>query len=211
MKGSLWELTAAELLARTASARPTPGGGSVAALTGALGLGLVVMALEITAGRKDALPGLDELCSHCRELLDRLRAHPDRDVAAFEGYMAALGLPKSSEGEKAARRVALQEAARTASEAPLAAARDLLAALILSQRAAGLAHRNVVSDVGAGAELLLGALRASLLNVDVNAGSLSPEEAARLLAARLDLQRRAEAVHQAVAAQVGERLRPPSL
>ena len=203
----LWDLSVRALLSRTASHDPTPGGGSVSAVTGALGLGLVVMALEISARHKGAAPELPDLLARARTLLDRLPPHADADVTAFEGYMAALGLPKGSEAEKVARREAIQEAARSASEAPLASARDLLGGLILAREAAPLSDKHVVSDVGAGAELLLGALRASLLTVDINLGSLPDEEAAGLRAARQDLQARAETLHAEVIIQVRDALK----
>ena len=169
---TLWNLTATELLARTASADPTPGGGSVAAISGALGLGLVSMALEITTGRHDAAPEVTVLLDRTRTLLQTLKLHPDADVAAFGGYMDALALPKADEPQKSARKQAIQAAALAATAAPLAAARDFLAALELARLATPLAHRGVVSDVGAGAHLLGAALQATLLNVDINLGSL---------------------------------------
>ena len=176
---TLWNLTAAELLARTASAEPTPGGGSVSAIGGALGLGLVCMALEITTGRHDAAPEVTALLDRTRTGLEALKLHPDADVAAFGGYMAALALPRSDEAQKSARKQAMQAAALAATQAPLAAARDLLAALELARLAAPLAHRGVVSDVGAGAHLLGAALQATLLNVDINLGSLPAGEQER--------------------------------
>ncbi len=203
----VWDLSARELLERTASDAPTPGGGSVSAVTGALGLGLVVMALEISARHKNAAPDLPDLLERARTLLARLPAHADADVRAFEGYMAALALRKASDGEREARRAAMQAAARAASDAPLASARDLLGGLILAREAAPLSHAHVVSDVGAGAELLLGALRASLLTVDINLGALPDAEAAALRAARQDVQVRAEALHAEAVQRVSTRMR----
>ena len=172
---SLWELSAGELLTRTASGDPTPGGGSVAAIAGALGLGLVCMALEVSARRADAAPEIGTLLGRVRTLLGTLKVHPDADVTAFQGYMAALALPKVDADQTARRREAIERAAYTATAAPLAAARDLLSGLELAEQAAQLAHRSIVSDVGAGAHLLSAALQATLLNVDINLGSLPPE------------------------------------
>ena len=187
---SLWELSAGELLTRAASGDPTPGGGSVAAITGALGLGLVCMALEVTARREDAGPEVGTLLERTRALLNALKAHPDADVAAFEGYMAALALPKTDADQKARRKEAVQQAASTATAAPLDAARELLSGLKLAEQAARLAHRSIVSDVGAGAHLLSAALQATLLNVDINLGSLPSEAREAAQAERLELGRR---------------------
>jgi len=181
---SLLDLTVAELMARTASGDPTPGGGSVAAISGALGLGLVCMALEVSARRTDAAPEVSELLQQATRQLEQLKTHPDADVAAFESYMAALALPKEGDAQKAARKQALGAAALSATLAPLAAAHDLLAALDVAERAARLAHRSIVSDVGAGTHLLGAALQATLLNVDINLGSLPEEARATALAQR---------------------------
>ncbi|WP_424950739.1 cyclodeaminase/cyclohydrolase family protein [Deinococcus sp.] len=205
---SLWELSAAELLERTASGDPTPGGGSVAAVSGALGLALVCMALAVTARRADAAPEVSALLEQATRRLEALKVHPDADVAAFERYMTALALPKAAPEQKARRREVVQRASQEATEAPLAAARDLLAALELAEQAAVLAHRSIVSDVGAGVYLISAALQATLLNVDVNLASL-PEEAragaqeVRQALASEGLNRASRATHE-----VAKRLAP---
>lgn len=203
---SLWDLPAAELLARVASADPTPGGGSTAAISGALGAGLVVMALEISARHNSATDEVRALLPEAHARLDALKPHPDADVAAFDGYMAALGLPKTTPEEQAERKSAMQSAALSASRAPLAAARDLLAALQFAERAASTAHRNVVSDVGAGAHLLAGALHATLLNVDINLGGVPAGKRAELEAERRQLADEGSRVAGRVAELVGGRL-----
>ena len=186
---SLLDVTVSELLERTASGDPTPGGGSVAAIAGALGLGLVCMALEVSARRVDAAPEVAALLERARTLLGVLRAHPDADVTAFQGYMAALALPKADADQKARRREAIERAAHAATAAPLAAGRDLLSGLELTEQAAQVAHRSIVSDVGAGAHLLSAALQATLLNVDINLSSLPSEEREAAQVERLELSR----------------------
>lgn len=172
---SLWDQSLAAFRDATASAEPTPGGGSVAMVSASLGLGLVIMALEISA-RKPA-PGteadLADLLARARTLLDALGRHADEDVAAFRALMSTYKLPKQTDEEKAARARAIQEAAAAATRAPLAAAGDAVAGLELAERAAALAKGSVVSDVGAGAALLGGAVAAVLLNVDINLPGLA--------------------------------------
>lgn len=203
---SLWNLTAGDLLTRTASREPTPGGGSVSAIAGALGLGLVCMALEVSARRKGAAPEVSKLLQQAAQQLERLKAHPDADVNAFEGYMAALALPKADEIQKAGRKQALEAAALAATQAPLAAARDLLTALNLAETAATLAHRSIVSDVGAGAHLLTAALQATLLNVDINLSSLQEEARAEALDERQRLAAQAQEKTSQIALMVTTRL-----
>ncbi|GGR15017.1 cyclodeaminase/cyclohydrolase family protein [Deinococcus ruber] len=206
---SLWDVSARELLTRTASADPTPGGGSVAAISGAFGLALVTMALAVSLKGKSASDDLKTLHHEAGELLNRLLPHPDADVTAFQGYMDALALPKSDEGQRATRRSAMQSAARSATEAPLSAARDLLAGLELAQRAAVLSHKNVVSDVGAGAALLAGALHAELLTVDINLSSLPAEERSAAYTERTHLAEAARQQDTRVASLVQARLTRP--
>ena len=199
---SLWELTVREMLARTASADPTPGGGSVAALSGSLGLGLVIMALEVSARHRDAEDGLAELLERARGLLRRMDVHPDADVRAFGVYMAALARPKTDPE----RPGALRSAALAATQAPLATARDLLSGLELAARAADLSQRQVVSDVGAGVGLLGGALHGALLTVDINLAALPEAERTAAREERGELARTGEGLARRVLERVSERL-----
>jgi formiminotetrahydrofolate cyclodeaminase len=181
MTASLWDLSAADLRDRTASASPTPGGGSIASVAGALGASLLIMAAEITQkGAIDPAP-LAAWLTEARHLLAALARHADRDVEAFDAYMAAAALPKSSDAEKSARKAALGAAALGAATAPLEAARDMVRALDLGVRIASLTKKSVASDVLAGSDLLGGAVTAALRNVDVNLGAIpDPEERTRL-------------------------------
>ena len=182
---SLWALTLEQFRERTASRAPTPGGGSVAAVTGSFAAGLVVMAGEISRASADSEP-LAALVADGRRLVAELAAHADADVAAFEGYMAALALPRASDAEKAARKQAMARAAVAASEAPLAAATTMAEVLALAARAEPLVKPSVLSDVLAGADLIRGALPAALRNVDVNLPFVGDDETRRRLAERRD-------------------------
>src|SRR5262245_38631331 len=145
---SLWTQPLAEFRDATASAEPTPGGGSVAMVSATLGLGLVLMALEITRKKPD--PGKEEtlnsLLKEGRELLAKLGEHADHDIAVFQRYMAALRLPKGTEPEKAVRKQAMSDALLAATEAPLTAAADCNRALEIACAAADEASVRVVSD-----------------------------------------------------------------
>jgi formiminotetrahydrofolate cyclodeaminase len=179
---SLWTLRLDEFRERTASRAPTPGGGSVASVCASFAAGLVVMAAEISRG---AAPALDDVLARGRELVAALAAHADADVAAFQGFMAALALPRASDEDKAARKRAIAVAARGASKAPLAAAETMLAVLALASSAEPLVKPSVLSDVLAGADLTRGAIAAVLRNVDVNLPYVD-EQTAKELRARRD-------------------------
>ena len=207
MSDSLWDWRLAEFRDRTASDAPTPGGGSAAMVTAAIGLGLVLMALRVTA-RKAAEPvALAPLIDGGERLLAELSAHSDADIAVFDAYMAALKLPRASEEDKAARRGAIAEAAVAATEVPLNAAQSVLEALDLSRQAASVADTGILSDVGAGAALLHGAATAVLYAVDVNLKSVKDADlAADFARSRAHLAMAAGDRHRDIAAIVAERL-----
>lgn len=188
---TLWNATLAEFREQVGSDAPTPGGGSVACVCAVLGVGLLAMSLEITRrGAGDA--SLDGILSEARELSRRLTAHADRDVAVFQAYMAALGLPRANDEEKRVRKAALGIAALGAAEAPIAAAGDMLAALELAEKAAQLVKPNITSDVLGGADLLGGSIAAVLRNVDINVTSIPDQgERDRVRRAREELAHRA--------------------
>jgi len=171
---TLWSMGLAQFRDATASTEPTPGGGSVAGVCATFGLGLVIMALEISVKRKDAqrIEETHVLIAQARELMARLAADVDEDVRAFRAYMAAMKLPKATDEERALRKQAMQQATRAATQAPLTAGRHIVEALRMAERAVPLSHLHVVSDVGAGAGLLEGSLTAVLFNVDINLPSL---------------------------------------
>jgi len=178
MSDSIWEWSLSRLLAATASADPTPGGGSVGAVTASLGLGLVLMGLEITAKGGTRSPLIEE----GRALLERIRAHADRDVAVFGEVMGAYGLPRATDEEKSARKDSIQRALIVATLAPLASARDVAAALAFAEQAASVTKKQVLSDTAAGVEILLGSLGAILQNVDINLAALNDRDAAQAYA-----------------------------
>lgn len=154
MSESLWSLPADELLRRTASPSPTPGSGSVAAVTGALGLGLVRMALDIS----DA--GHEQTGERAQALLERAADAADRDVAAFGAVIEARG---DARGD-------VERATIAAIEGPLDLAAAMREGLEVADRAEPLVKRELVSDIEAGRDLMRTAagiaLRAAALKID---------------------------------------------
>ena len=172
MSESVWDWGLDDFCRRTASDDPTPGGGSAAMVSAVIGIGLVTMALRVSARKADPDGGLAALIESGDRLAVELRAHADADIEAFNGYMAALGLPKASDEDKAARRTAMAAAAQVATEVPLNSAQSALEGLDLAMQACPAVTKHIVSDVGAGAQLLGAALQAVLLNVDINLPSI---------------------------------------
>jgi len=142
----------------------------VSAVTAALGVGLVVMGLEVTLRGAEAAKRavLDSLLQTGRDLLERQSAHADRDLKVFDAYMRARSLPQESEAEKAVHREKMQRALVAATEVPLAAASDIVAAIDLSRQVIEICKPQVLGDVEAGADLLSGSFTAMLRSVDAN-------------------------------------------
>jgi formiminotetrahydrofolate cyclodeaminase len=140
-----------------------------------LGVGLVVMGLEVTLRGAEpmTIARLEPLLRRGRELLERQSAYADRDVVVFEEYMRARSMPRGSEAEKAARRERLQRALVGATEVPLAAGHDIAAAIELSRETVEVCKPQVFGDVAAGADLLAGSLTAVLRSVDANLRGLA--------------------------------------
>ncbi|MFT4235388.1 MAG: cyclodeaminase/cyclohydrolase family protein [Microbacterium sp.] len=163
MSESLWAATAEELLKRTASPDPTPGGGSIAAVSGALGAGLVLMALRVTDD-----PALTEQVHRGERLLDAIAPAADGDVRDFETLMAAYRMPKD-DPERAS---AIESSGVAATERPLDLAETLLEVIALADAVEPLVKRSIVSDVLAGRDLARGAAAAAIRTADINLASL---------------------------------------
>jgi formiminotetrahydrofolate cyclodeaminase len=158
-----------------AGSNPTPGGGSAAAIMGAMGAALVSMVCNVSFGKKGyeaAEPELKAMLVRSEELRGRLAAMVAEDVAAFDSLMAAYKLPKSSDGEKSRRADTIQSSLGRATLVPLECARACFEVVLLARRAAELGYKHVISDVGVGVAAADAALRSAALNVFINAPSL---------------------------------------
>jgi formiminotetrahydrofolate cyclodeaminase len=178
-----------QFLDELASSAATPGGGSGAAIMGALGAALVSMVCNLTIGKKnyaEVEPEMRSVLHDAEALRQRLADMVAEDIAAFNGLMAAYGLPKQTDDEKAARGAAIQHALRAATEAPLACARACAEVIKLSMRAAEVGNRNVISDAGVGALAAQAALRSAALNVDINVPSLQDQAFAQACRDEMD-------------------------
>lgn len=158
-----------------ASKASTPGGGSAAAIMGALGAALVSMVCNLTIGKKNYADVSDELAAvlgAAEALRARLTDMMRDDVRVFDGVMAAYGLPKATDAERAARSTAIQAALREATDVPLACARACREVMELARVAADKGNRNVISDAGVAVLAASAALRSAALNVYINAGAI---------------------------------------
>jgi len=216
MENSVWDMTLAKFLEDTASHAPTPGGGSVAMVSASLGLGLVIMALEISLKslkslkKKPSLSDLgaiEDLLKTARQQMQLLTLQVEQDITVFKRYMEAISLPKQTPAEKIHRQQAIQVAILAATSVPLAAARDTLAAIETAMVAAQISQTQVISDVGAGSALLGGAIAGVLLNVDINLPHISdPEIKQKFALEKEELANRSQEKVRMILAQVQQRI-----
>ena len=172
-----------------ASGAPTPGGGSAAAIMGAMGAALISMVCNVTLGKKGHEAAAAEMKS-VREQSEKLRAALTSmvadDVAAFAGLMSAYRLPKATDDEKSRRAEAIQFSLAAATETPLVCARACAQVVALAKRAAETGYAGVISDAGVGVLAANTALRSAGLNVFINVPSLKDRSFAAAAAAEIE-------------------------
>ena len=173
------EMALADLVDAFASTDPVPGGGSAAALAGAVGASLLLMVAGIPktkSGAPEETADLAEAEARIRPLRDSLLELVDRDSDAYRQVLTAFKLPKGSDAETSQRRKAIENATRGATEVPLDTMRACQQALRGAVTVAANGNRNTVSDVGVAIELLLAALRGARMNVEINLAGLRDTE-----------------------------------
>lgn len=172
-------LSLAQLLDAFASNQPVPGGGSAAALAGAIGASLLIMVAGLPKtrhGTDEERSALTAAAARLRPLRDELASLIDRDSEAYTSVINAYRLPRSTDAEQAARRDAIDEAMRTATEAPLATIRACERAMREAEVIASSGAASASSDVAVGIELLKTAARGAGMNVDTNLAAVKDAE-----------------------------------
>lgn len=168
-----------QFLDELASQSSTPGGGSAAAIMGAMGAALVSMVCNLTVGKQNYAE-VGELMADTLAQAEALRARliglVQADIRAFDAVMAAYGLPRQTEPEKQARSARIQEALKGATEAPLECAQACADIIALSRVVAEQGNRNVVSDAGVAVLAAHAALRSAALNVQINIKAIKDPE-----------------------------------
>ena len=169
-------MTVRDFADELSSNSPAPGGGSVAALCGALSASLVAMVAALTwskSGMEAARPAMRAAGTEAQALKDWFLTAVDRDTEAFNAVLAATRLPKKSEAEIAARSGAIECASQGAAKVPLEVLEATIRVLDLSYRAAREGNPNSVSDAGVAGAAALAAAEGAALNVRINAPSLT--------------------------------------
>jgi formiminotetrahydrofolate cyclodeaminase len=193
MKDSALEQFLADLASRAA----TPGGGSAAAVMGAMGAALAAMVCHLTIGKKKyaAVEGdMRTVLERADALRARLVYAIEEDVAAFNSVMAAYGLPKETPDQQQDRHASIQSALREATDAPLECARLCREVIDLAAIVSEKGNAAVISDGGVAALAAHAALRSAALNVYVNAKAIEDRAFADDRLRQLDAMLEAAAV-----------------
>ena len=175
---NLVEQRVIDFVAATASKEPTPGGGAIAALTGATGAALAEMVANLTFGKK----GYEEVQSEMEELQTKAEAIRNRmlelsqaDADVFNIFMNALGLPKNTDEEKIARTAAIQQAYKDAAMVPFKIGELAYQIFDLAELASKKGNQNLITDGIIAAINARAAVKAAFLNVRINLSGIKDE------------------------------------
>lgn len=178
-KKKLTDMTLSDFADETASESPAPGGGSIAAYMGALGAALGTMVANLSAHKR----GWDDRWEEFSDWAEKGKAFQvqliklvDEDTCAFNRIMDAFGLPKKTEEEKAARKQAVQEATRYATEVPFRTMKLCYESMSVAKAMAENGNPNSVTDAGVGALAARAGVMGAFLNVKINAAGLEDKE-----------------------------------
>lgn len=168
-----------QFLDELASKASTPGGGSAAAIMGAMGAALGSMVGNFTVGKK----GYEDVDAEIRGILEQTEKLRDRmtdmiqaDIEVFNKVMGAYGMPKDTDEQKAERSQAIQAALKEATDVPLDCAKAAAEVIELCKPLAEKGNKNVISDAGVAVLAAEAALRSAALNVYINIGGIKDEE-----------------------------------
>ena len=177
----LADLKVVEFVDLLASDAPAPGGGSAAALEGAIGAALTAMVCGLTKGKKK-FAEFNDLAVEAEKKATELKARfvdvMDRDTEAFNVVSAAFGMPKETDEEKAARSAAIQKGLEGCTATPFEMMEIAVETLELTDSILGKSNDSAASDLGVSALSLRAAVQGAWLNVLINIGSLKNKELA---------------------------------
>ncbi|MDE6347087.1 MAG: cyclodeaminase/cyclohydrolase family protein [Bacteroides sp.] len=207
----LVDLTVKDFLNKVAGSDPVPGGGSIAALNGALASALSAMVANLTIGKKN-YEAREELMRHIAEVTSRQKelfvADIDRDSEAYDRVFACFKMPKSTDEEKALRSAAIQEATKHAALVPMQVARNAYNLMDIIADVARLGNRNAVTDACVAMMAARSAVLGALLNVRINLGSLKDKDFVATLQSQADeLERQACAKEKELLDEINQELK----
>jgi glutamate formiminotransferase/formiminotetrahydrofolate cyclodeaminase len=182
------EQTINVFLEELSSGSPAPGGGSVAALGGALGAALVSMVTNLTIGKekyKENWAAMEKTRSDSEHLMSAFVRLINEDTESFNEFMAAMKLPKDTDEQKATRGAAMELASKNATEVPLRTLENCVKIASLAVKAAQFGNPNTASDAGSAALFAEAAGKAAAYNVRINLSSIKDTEFTELAKKRM--------------------------
>ena len=167
-----------DFVAATASKEPTPGGGAIAALTAATGAALAEMVANLTFGKKGyeaVQTEMEVLQAKAEEIRNRMLELSQADADVFNIFMNALGLPKNTDEEKAARTAAIQQAYKDAAMVPFEIGKLANQIFDLAELASRKGNQNLITDGIIAAINARAAVKSAFLNVRINLSGIKDE------------------------------------
>jgi formiminotetrahydrofolate cyclodeaminase len=189
MPEKLAKKTIQSFLDELASSAPAPGGGSVAALSGALGAALISMVTNLTIGKEKYAGVQDEITALLKKsesLRNKLADLLEEDVAVYTRLSQTMKMPRDTEEQKNTRTKAMDKALKAATDVPLRVAEACASVMELCRPAAEKGNVNAVSDVGVGMLMAEAGLRSAALNVLINLGWIKDDKFVSKNQKRLD-------------------------
>ena len=175
---NLVEQRVIDFVAATASKEPTPGGGAIAALTGATGAALAEMVANLTFGKKgyeEVQSDMETLQTKAEAIRNRMLELSQADADVFNIFMNALGLPKNTDEEKVARTAAIQQAYKNAAMVPFEIGELAYQIFELAELASRKGNQNLITDGIIAAINARAAVKAAFLNVRINLSGIKDE------------------------------------
>ena len=169
--GPLVNLNIVEFVDEVSRDTPAPGGGSIAALAGAIGSALASMVVNLSVGKGEYDSQYESLCKlaeRAQTIKDHLLRAVDEDTEAFNEVIAGIRMPKDTEDQLAVRSAAIRAGYKTAARVPLQTAKLCREVLDLCQQAADIGNEAVMSDAGVGALMARAGVQGAIHNVRIN-------------------------------------------
>lgn len=199
------EMQIETFLEELASSNPTPGGGGVSALCGAIAAALTSMLTNLTIGKKNYLDikdKLENIIKEATELRSELLALIDGDAEVFSKFMACYKMPQNTEEQKADRAEALQKVTKEAAEVPMEIGRKSFAVIKLAEEIVNCGNPMAITDGTISAILARAAMRSAFYNVIINLKLIKDEEFNNARYAEMaELEEKAQAIEEAVTAK----------
>jgi formiminotetrahydrofolate cyclodeaminase len=178
-----------EFIEKLASSDPTPGGGSVAALSGALGTALTIMAARISLKKTDLEDDLrddfNKIIETSEKYIEKFKLKVEEDAEAYNSVISAYKLPKTSDDETAKRKAAIQDAFKHAAEIPMEVAEDACSILKHARFIVEKGSTNCLSDSAVAVRMLNSAVAGGIYNVKINMGYIKDEEYCRVMSEKV--------------------------